>query len=324
MTFGYQKAALVGVVLAVLSGCGDKFDPVSKIDSVRILATRADKPYALPGDTVTLDMLAVDGRANKQQPMKTYWVPSICENPKSDTYYNCYPAFGTSFEPGTDLSSQLHEGTQFSFVMPQDIIDTHSKGSSGTTYGLVVVFSVACAGHVEYVKNASGSPDALPFGCFDDEHHQLGATDFVFAYSLVYSFLDRSNSNPSIDAISFGGALIDPKVGAKMAHCAQSDIERCTPAVLDVTVPDSSQELDPGNLDTDGNPLREEVWVDYYATAGKLKHDTLILFEPHNGRDSDSSNRFYAPSSAGSSILWAVVHDNRGGANWAQVLVQVD
>jgi hypothetical protein len=305
-------------------GCGDKFDPASKIESVRILATRADKPYAAPGDAVALDMLAFDGRSSKPEPMRTYWVPSICANPKSDTYYNCYPAFGTQFQPGVDISSQLQEGTEFTFQVPGDVIDAHAKNSNTTNYGLVVVFSVACAGHVEYVENRSGGADALPLGCFDSAHNQLGANDFVFAYSVVYSFTDRTNANPVINAVSFGGATVEPQVGASIGHCSQADIERCAPVALDIAVSDESQEVDPGNLDTNNNPLREEIWVDYYVTAGKLKHDMLILLEPHNGRVTDTSNGYYAPAASGNGVLWAVVHDNRGGVNWMQVPLSVN
>jgi len=318
------RVCWLGGVCSLLVGCGDRFDPVSKIESVRILATRADKPYAAPGETVTLEMLAFDGRSSKPEPMRTYWVPSICPNPKGDTYYNCYPAFASQFQPGVDLSSELQEGTEFTFQMPSDVIDTHAGSSSATNYGLVVVFSVACAGHVEYVEHTSGGADALPLGCFDSTHHKLGADDFVFAYSLVYSFTDRTNSNPVINSVSFGGTTLDLQVGASMGHCSQSDIERCGSAALDVVVSDESQEIDPGNLDTNENPLREQIWVDYYATGGKLKHDMLILFEPHNGRVSDSANGFYAPGSPGSYLIWAVVHDNRGGVSWAQFPLRVN
>ncbi len=124
--------------------------------------------------------------------------------------------------------------------------------------------------------------------------------------------------------MSFGGAAVNLRVGASIGHCSQTDIERCPSAALDIVVPDESQEVDPGNLDANNNPLREEIWVDYYVTGGKLKHDTLILFEPHNGRVSDTSDGFYAPENPGAYLLWAVVHDNRGGVNWMQIPLSVN
>jgi len=321
----YLRLSALTAAIGSAFGCGEKFDPSSKITSVRVLATRADKPYAAPGETVTLEMLAFDGRASKPHPMQIYWVPSICTNPASDNYYECYATLGQQFEPGIDISERLVAGEQFAFQVPDDIIATHgSSQRGGADYGLVVAFSVACAGHVEYIKNTGGAADALPFGCFDDAHNQLSANDFVFAYSLVYSFLDRTNANPEIEQVTFDGDEVAPAVGVTLAHCTQSDIERCPSVPLDTVVPDSSQELDPSNLDVNGNVLREQIWVDYYLTGGKLKHESAILFEPHNGRVSKAANEVYAPQASGDYMLWAVVHDNRGGVNWVQVPMSVN
>jgi hypothetical protein len=61
--------------------------------------------------------------------------------------------------------------------------------------------------------------------------------------------------------------------------------------------------------------------VDYYLTAGKVDHNTIILFDPRAGQLSNTSDSFYAPQTAGDSIVWAVVHDDRGGVSWAQFTV---
>lgn len=58
-----------------------------------------------------------------------------------------------------------------------------------------------------------------------------------------------------------------------IGHCTKSNIDDCPTKPLDVVVPASSQELDPSNLDANGNVLKEAV---------------------------------------GDYQLWAVVHDNRG------------
>jgi hypothetical protein len=59
-------------------------------------------------------------------------------------------------------------------------------------------------------------------------------------------------------------------------------------------------------------------------TAGKVAHDTIVLFDPRAGRLSNTSDSFYSPQAAGDSILWAVVHDNRGGVSWAQFSIHAD
>ena len=55
--------------IVVLAACGPQFEPSHKVDSVRIFAASADKPYAKPGDDVTVELLAYDGRAEQPEPL---------------------------------------------------------------------------------------------------------------------------------------------------------------------------------------------------------------------------------------------------------------
>jgi hypothetical protein len=301
------------------------FAPPSLVQSVRILATAADKPYAIPGDAVSMQVLAYDGRPSKPEPMQLWWMPQPCIDPGGDNYYACYAAFAQTFRPGVDLASQLTAGTSFSFQMPGDVITSHQGGRSGLSYGMAVLFTIACAGHVEYVRPPSGAPpDTLPFGCFTATGGPVGTDGFVFAYSTVYSFTDRTNANPVIQSVTFAGATVDPMAGVSVARCTQTNIDDCPTSALAAVVPASSDEVDPGDLDANGNLLKEEIYVDYYLTAGKVRHDTIILFDPRAGQLSNTSDSFYSTQAAGDALLWAVVHDNRGGVSWAQVPVHVN
>jgi hypothetical protein len=313
---------MTGLLLAAALLCGCKppnFDPPSKIGSVRILATAADKPYAKPGDTVTMTVLAFDGRPSKPKPMGVWWLPQTCMNPAGDLYYDCYSSFGLVFHPGIDLTPQLTAATTFAFQMPLDAIASHNGQRGGDPYGLAVAFVIACAGHVEYIPPAGGAANALPFGCFDDNHERLGPDEFVFAYSLVYAFSDRANANPVIDHLSLDGNAVDPVIGISLDQCTRPNIDDCPTVSLDAVVPATSQELDPANIDAKGDELGEEVWIDYYLTAGKVKSDTVILFDPHLGALSKGANALTAPQAAGAYLLWVVAHDNRGGVSWIQV-----
>ena len=44
-------------------------DP-TQIKTVRVMASGATEPYARPGDEVTIELLADDGRSSKPEPMK--------------------------------------------------------------------------------------------------------------------------------------------------------------------------------------------------------------------------------------------------------------
>lgn len=311
-------------VVATSIACGGDLPSASLVDGVRILATQADLPYAKPGERVSLQALAVDGRADRPQPMRVFWLPAPCMNPSGDDYFACYPAFAKTYPPGVDLSGALTPGDGFSFTMPADAIATaQSHPGAPDPYGIAFVFLVACAGTVEYVPidpDAQG-PTTTPFGCFDASHTALGASDFVFAFTRVYAYADRRNANPVIDAVTYGGTTVDPAQGISVAHCTASSESSCPSTDVDTVVPDSSWELDPGSLNASGGEVREAIWVDYYAAAGSFANDSVLLFDANSGRVASTADGYAAPTSPGAQTMWVVVHDTRGGASWVTLPV---
>jgi hypothetical protein len=145
----------------------------------------------------------------------------------------------------------------------------------------------------------------------------------VFAYSLVYAFAERRNENPELRAISYDGKAIEPSAGLTLDHCPKASIDDCPSAKLDVDVPSASQEVDPSNRTAEGDPLPETLYVQYFATGGKIASDTLVIFDPRRGRLAHTGDDFRAPRVAGEYRLWAVVHDNRGGVTWQEVALHV-
>jgi hypothetical protein len=316
-----ESMALPAALLVAACG-GTTFDPESKVQSVRIIGTQADKPYARPGDTVRLDVLAVDQRSTKPQPMQVFWFPDRCVDPLDDGYFNCFPALRQRYPVHVDLSAQLQTGNAASFPMPPDVIALHRGPRGDVPYGMMVVFLMACAGHVEAVSPPPGSgPEALPFGCFESAGRALGPDNYVFAFHVLFAFTDRTNANPVIDHLVFAGAPVDATAGISVAHCTAANIDSCPTVTLDTAVPDSSQELDPGNVDVNGRVLKEELWADYLLTGGKVKNDVQVLFDPRLGRLTGSINAFSAPLLPGEYTLWSVVRDNRGGAAWLSIPV---
>lgn len=372
---GFAFAALGGTWLA---SCGPAaFPDESLIHSVRILATRADHPYATPGETVTLTVLATDQRPSKPEPMVVYWIPDpftgklFCENPLNDAYYGCFipPDAGVSDAgsgddsashagsgdagsdggghspcalpvPGVDLTPCLPPpGPTLSFSLPEDIVTSHPppKGAA-PAYGLAIVFNMACAGHPELlpVDPNNLSVNSLPVGCFDKNHNALDADSYVVGYATVYAYEPSAgitNENPVIANVLFQGKDLDGGVlgdssttqdagapeegGAVMPPCTDSDSNKCPTYSFDVDVPPSSQERDKLDLGSNGQPLGEQIWVDYYSTTGSLSDDARLLYDPTIGKvTTGTAITFQAPAKATPGILWAVVHDNRGGVAW--------
>jgi hypothetical protein len=145
------------------------FAEVSSIqDGVRILASSADKPYASPGDTVTVSVLAYDGRNQTQhcanpEPMRVTWWPLVCQDPPNDAYYACFAGFANNAggTPGQQLNdagggagadSGADAGADASTDAPASVTaDATVDGGAGTPDAGGDAFAAA---------NLEGGPDA--------------------------------------------------------------------------------------------------------------------------------------------------------------------
>jgi hypothetical protein len=311
----------IGGVFAVVlpflaAACGSDFVPSTQVDGVRILATRADNPYARPGETVSLEVLATDGRADQTRPLNIYWVKTICENPQGDLYYACFDQLRA--QPGVDLGPTLASGPKFSFDVPADALSAHPPSRSGPPYGFLVVFNIACAGHVEATVPDPSHPQAPPLACFDDNHVELGPDEWVFGFERVYVYDGLRNHNPQIDSVSWNGDAVDPAAGITLDHCTSSKVTDCPKTTLDVSVPQSSQET-VGPIAPGGDPEGEQIWVDWYASEGRVEDEARLLYDPKAGRLPSTSTNFQASLNPGDATLWAVVHDSRGGVTWTAI-----
>jgi hypothetical protein len=359
-----RRALLALAALAsgwAASSCAPSgFADEAQIQSVRILASSADKPYAKPGDMVTVQVLAFDGRPVKREPMTLSWLPIVCENPQDDAYYACFAQFAAKMgprpggdagagggtggplpRPGIDLSPFLPTGPSFAFQMPDDAVTSHpSTPGVKQQYGLAIVFNIACAGHLELVPIDPNNinPQAVPIGCFDADHNQLGAEDWVFGFTRVYAYDSVTNANPVIDYVDVQGqhftpdpqspgVLAPPSPGAGApalvtSRCPSGD-NSCPKVTLGPHVPPSSQEV---QAQVNGSQ-KEEIWADYYSTIGSFKSSARLLYDSMTGAVGDTtvtSTQFYSPADPGAGVVWIVVHDNRGGVSWITLPVQVN
>ncbi len=344
-------------VVAIAAACrAQQFDPQSKVDSVRMFTVRADKPYANPGEAVTLDALLADGRKDKTtHPLKLYWFPLVCLNPTDDLYYACFiPANDAGIEagaqiiptidagvgdaglggdggggrgnplaslpPGVDIGPFLPQGTSFGFTMPKDAI-VPRQGSD--PYGLTVLFNIACTGHVTLAqRNPAGGPQQVPIQCTGDDGLPLPPSEYVIGISRVYSYASRTNTNPVIEKMTLDGVDVDPTQGLTVDVCTAQKSTDCKDIKIDVRVSDSSWEVDPSEVEPNGT-LHEQIWVDYYSDLGDFDNDARLLFDAKKGRTDDSAVKYHAPKDPGDGTVWAVVHDNRGGAQWIVVPLHV-
>jgi hypothetical protein len=334
------------VVVAVLAACGvGDFEPVSKIDSVRILASRADKPYAKPGDAVHLEVLAVDRRPDRSRPMTIYWIPYVCEDPKNDAYYACFgPAQGDAgadaprdggrgganpgqglLRPGVDLTPFLKTGPEYDFTMPADAITAHpTTPGVDEQYGLAVLFNVACAGHLEALEiDPAAGLQQVPIGCFDENKNRLDSSQFVIGLTRVFAYATRTNANPVLEGVTFEGDPVDLAKGIKLSPCTTAKRSDCPEKKIDVQVPETSWELNPGDKDPNGVERHEQIYAAYFSDVGQLEGAARLLYDPARGKVDGSEVKYQAPNETGEGTLFIVVHDNRGGATWVTIPLHV-
>jgi hypothetical protein len=361
----------------VFSSCAPSgFADPTQIESVRIIASGTDKPYAPPGASVDLQVLAYDGRPQQPEPMVLYWIPFVCENPADDAYYSCFTQFeggggdagmpepgeagdgGTpggagglgafgGLKPGVPIEG-LPTGPSYRFTMPADAVTSHPVvAGAPISYGLAILFNVACAGKLELLPISPGNqnPQAVPIGCFDSSGNQLGPDDWVLGYTRVYAYDTLTNNNPIIDHVDVAGKTlaVTPQADAPwiyttatcpdcltVSHCASSNDNNCQLAIGPV-VPSSSWEVNPEQTQVNGQPLHEEIWADFYTTTGQVQYSARLLYDPTAGLvgpPSDTDNNYQppgAPTPPGQpNYIWIVVHDDRNGASWVTIPVQID
>ncbi len=353
------RVAVVTMGAWICSSCAPSgFADPTQIESVRILASSADTPYAAPGSQVSVHVLAYDNRSSKPEPMTISWLKIPCVDPQDDAYYSCFQQFAAEAKDAGALGGLLDAGageggssTPFvtgpraTFPVASDAVTMHPpQPGTKVPYGLVFLFNVACAGQVKItpLDPSNQNPQAVPVGCFDAKGNQLGADDWVLGYTRVYAYDTLTNQNPVIDHVDVNGQRLsltlgdgpqiyeapacDSGVGClSMSPCTSSDKSNCQVKIGPV-VPSSSWEVNPEQTDVNGNPLHEEIWADFYSSVGQVQYSARLLYDPSAGSigaPDKTDDNFEPPSSRSEGYIWIVVHDNRSGAAWVTIPVSI-
>jgi hypothetical protein len=343
----------------VASGCAPGFDPPSKIQGLRVFAAPADLPYAQPGDDVTFELSYEDAPSDTSEggrAIQILWIGG-CYNPEGDQYYACYPQFakllGGMTEGGAPPKGLLGVGPTFTLTIPDDIISRRPPppAGGGGRYGMAYVFFAACAGELRQVPaEGDGKAGSFPIGCFNEAGQRLGAESFVPGYTQVYVFEDgRTNANPVISSLTLGrdgepGAVAipedpdDPKDLPVVERCDVSEETRrtaacnkgeestkgCTTYALKAILPRDVAELDPGATGADGKPMRESVWLDYYADQGDLGKSVKLVTDSTGRYVEDHETTWTPPQDPGITTIYVAAHDSRGGASVVRRQVRVE
>jgi hypothetical protein len=295
--------------IALVAGCGADFDPSSRVTGPRVLAVRADQPYAPPGATVQLSALAVDPAA---RPLTWGW--GTCVDPGSPDVVTCIDGLDWStFTIAPDTPD-------FTVTIPLDAIDRMAPAARDRAS--VGVVTVICPGDLAVVSppRTIGATGALPFVCSDPATGRVLAIDeYVAGVKRITVRATDRNANPAIASVEWDGADWPSAVTQSARACSETgnDASKCDAslrhAVAAIPAPGSAE----SGVDSFGAPFTEQVIVQYYATEGIFDDDVRIASNP-------ATKWTARHQSAGSTVsLWMVVRDDRGGVDWAARTVTV-
>lgn len=347
MSYLAKRSLLVlGLSLGTVA-CGEGFDPLSDLRSLRAIGVAKNKSYANPGDEITMDLVWQDASKDAPRDVTIAWLPA-CINPPGDLYYGCFAQLG---EAGPGNMGSL--GERLTFTIPDDILENRPPPEPGNpAFGTAFGFFALCAGELVPL-DPPPAQNALPLGCRNRTTGDLlGPDDFVAGYAQVMVFADGfANANPNITGFTVAGAEV--KIDCIGADCARpgSPIEAepdpidCTLEANDArciaTCEDDGEDSCP---DIDISPIvsrdsaeldevgaryydrndTEQLWIDYYSDRGTVRTPARLLNDATQGWNDDYGVEFWAPKEPGPLSVWAAVHDNRGGANFVRVRLQAE
>ena len=282
-----MKRALAILLVAASASCsGESFDPPSLVDSLRVLAVRADLPFARPGERVHLDALAVDplggGRA-----VQFAW--GTCVNPGSAEVPACAAAV-PSFAIG---------GPTFDLTVPPDALQGLP---ASLPIGSVGVVFAACAGSLR-----AGRTDTAPISCVDDRGASSGRDGFMWGEKRVTVTTDLRNANPRIAAITLDGVPWDPSSPPAVAACGASAVADCAPNERHAI----AVRADPGSAESYLG-LTEDLVAYFFVSQGRVDNDYV------RAQDGSFTVTFAAIKVDPSRpiLVWVVLRDDRGGVDW--------
>ena len=235
-------------------------------------------------------------------------------------------------------------GSGFTMDIPADIITRRPPPSpTDTPYGLSYAFFAACGGYLgPAAANGDEAGGGLPIGCYDCATDEaLGPDDFVIGYTPVYAYDMLTDTNPIVSGGTFDGALQDKTCdqgcpagtacGSSglclplVPHCTSQKLADCASFDIKPTIDQKSVEKDTAAPPINGRVPDKVIWVAYFATNGSVDQQLRLVNDATMGWNEDYGTSWSPPGgTAGETRIWAIVHDNRGGANWwwQDVIVQ--
>lgn len=290
------KILVLGVCMAAECelGCGADFEPGSRVESPRILALQADKPFAKPGEDVSLTLLAANPH---DEPLEWAW--ATCTLPPSSTVDDCIEALDTDlerFDPETDA---------LRVSVPDDVLDGVPQAARASA--LIGVVVLACPGELK-----SGQTLGVPTRCVDEQGVTRSIDDLEVGIKRIMLRERDRNENPLIEAITWDGKTWDEDEVQEAVLCEKDTVlfDDCSESLQhSIGVTTTAREA---GRDENGGDFTEQVIVQLYSTHGLFRDQVRIA--------EDANTKWVAQPQPGSdndlATLWFIARDDRGGVSW--------
>jgi hypothetical protein len=292
----------LAIALATLS-CGPDFDrSISLIPADTVLAVKAEPPESLPGGTVAYTALAATsaGADASAQMVWSFCTTAPAPTDDSPVSASCVAGESDSSAVGTSVTLPTPSDACRRFGplgMPAQAGQAPSRPTPpDVTGGYYQPIRLGWDASVSIVR----------------ERLTCDPTGISLDLAQAYRAAHKPNSNPHL--LPIGATVAGQPVDlAVVPPLATVDLLATWPA-------DSAEEyltVAPERAALD--PHVEKLWVAWFGTGGSLDSDVSQAAPSGNA----AGNRFHAPASAGTYYLWTVLHDDRGGIDFAQTEIVV-
>lgn len=269
--------------------------PASVIDSLRVLAVQADKPFAEPGETVHLEALIADplgdGRA-----ISVAW--GTCVNPGSAELPACASA----------VASFQTSGSSFDVTVPSGALD---GAPADAQVGSVGVVFAACAGTLSSVRHGLS-----PVTCVDAIGKTNDRATFVWGEKRITVLRGLRNANPKIARLRVDGLIWPETEERTLKACDVKAVSDCPIAgqhTLQLDITKDSVETYFGQT--------EDVVVFFFTSQGVLRDE---FARPDTDGATLTAVALNKPDRTRGELLWFVVRDDRGGVSFTSRRARIE
>lgn len=308
--------AVTALLPLVAVGCGEELDPAGRVTDFRLIAVRADKPYAAPGEQVQISTLFHEpfGRP-------ITWAWATCVGPKDTTVNGCLAKVVEDARASgrSPFVSMGIDRSAFSTTVPANILD--GLDPKVATSAFVGVVTVGCPGTIAVRELGTLKQGELPFRCIEaGSNQELSYDRFVVSAKRIYARRTERNENPSLTAVTFDGATWPEDEVKEVGACSNdpavafAQCENADKHEIGVVIPPEAAEK---GTNEGGTVFDEDVVVQYYATEG------LFEFEARTRESPKTTWTARAKSRGREQTFWFVARENRGGVTWTSRKVRV-